>query len=229
MQVTITIKRGLSKDRLNYTPAEGELIYTTDTHELYVGDGSTAGGIKIDGNYFIPQTEKAQANGVATLDENGKIPTDQLPALSISEVFVVNSEDEQLNLDAQTGDIAVRTDERKTYIRNNNNNGDMSDWTEILTPDAVTSVNGKTGDVVLYLKDIKDVDDNLNPNNGDVLIWDANNSKWVSTAASNVGRTTFLGLDDTPGSYSGQGGKLVAVKEDESGLEFVDQVDGGWF
>lgn len=29
-------------------PAEGELIYTTDTKKLYVGDGSTAGGIAVD-------------------------------------------------------------------------------------------------------------------------------------------------------------------------------------
>ena len=29
-------------------PAEGELIYTTDTKKLFVGDGSTAGGIAVD-------------------------------------------------------------------------------------------------------------------------------------------------------------------------------------
>jgi hypothetical protein len=32
---------------------------------------------------------------------------------------------------------------------------------------------------------------------------------------------TFLSLSDTPSSYSGQGGKTVSVKADESGLEFV--------
>lgn len=38
---------------------------------------------------------------------------------------------------------------------------------------------------------------------------------------------TFTGLNDTPSSYSGQGGKLVAVKTDLSGtqkLEFIDSV-----
>ena len=35
----------------------------------------------------------------------------------------------------------------------------------------------------------------------------------------------FLGLSDTPATYSGQGGKVVAVKSDASGLEFV--VGGG--
>lgn len=32
---------------------------------------------------------------------------------------------------------------------------------------------------------------------------------------------TFLGLTDTPNSYSGQGTKIVSVKADESGLEFT--------
>lgn|ERR1043166_1969094 len=34
--------------------------------------------------------------------------------------------------------------------------------------------------------------------------------------------TTFLGLTDTPSSYSGQANKIVSVKADESGLEFTD-------
>jgi hypothetical protein len=37
-----------------------------------------------------------------------------------------------------------------------------------------------------------------------------------------VGADTFLGLADTPNTYSGDGGKLVAVKGTTDGLEFVD-------
>jgi hypothetical protein len=33
--------------------------------------------------------------------------------------------------------------------------------------------------------------------------------------------SSFLGLTDTPDSYTGQSGKVVAVKTDESGLEFI--------
>lgn len=36
-----------------------------------------------------------------------------------------------------------------------------------------------------------------------------------------AGSGTFLGLSDTPNSYSGQASKIVKVKSDESGLEFV--------
>jgi len=41
------------------------------------------------------------------------------------------------------------------------------------------------------------------------------------------GVSTFVDLTDTPGSYSGEGGKVVAVKSDASGLEFVAAGGGG--
>lgn len=40
------------------------------------------------------------------------------------------------------------------------------------------------------------------------------------------GASTFLGLTDTPSSYSGQANKAVTVKPDESGLEFVTTITG---
>lgn len=38
------LRRGTNAQRLTLTPLQGELIYTTDTKSLYVGDGTTAGG-----------------------------------------------------------------------------------------------------------------------------------------------------------------------------------------
>ncbi len=43
----IQINRGLEADRSSITPSSGELIYTTDEKKLYIGDGSTAGGIAV--------------------------------------------------------------------------------------------------------------------------------------------------------------------------------------
>ena len=39
---TLRIKRGTTSARTGFTPAEAELIYDTNTKEVYVGDGSTA-------------------------------------------------------------------------------------------------------------------------------------------------------------------------------------------
>jgi len=41
------------------------------------------------------------------------------------------------------------------------------------------------------------------------------------------GVTTFLGLTDTPSSYTGEGGKFVRVKATEDGLEFATVSGGG--
>lgn len=45
----LQIRRGLAADRTSITPATGEPIYTTDTKRLYIGDGSTAGGVIVSG------------------------------------------------------------------------------------------------------------------------------------------------------------------------------------
>jgi len=39
------LRRGTNAERLTITPLAGEIIYTTDTKLLYVGDGSTIGGV----------------------------------------------------------------------------------------------------------------------------------------------------------------------------------------
>lgn len=93
---------------------------------------------------------KGIANGYAPLDINTKIPTAYLPALALTDVFVVASQAAQLALTAEEGDVAVRTDENKTYIHNGGTAGTMADWQEMLTPtDTVLSVNGGTGAVTV--------------------------------------------------------------------------------
>lgn len=47
--MALQLRRGLAADRTTITPAQGELIYTTDTKLVYVGDGTTAGGTLISG------------------------------------------------------------------------------------------------------------------------------------------------------------------------------------
>jgi microcystin-dependent protein len=51
----LLVRRGNDADRVGAVLAQGELGYTTDTKKLYVGDGSTAGGILI-GNVFAGST-----------------------------------------------------------------------------------------------------------------------------------------------------------------------------
>lgn len=80
-------------------------------------------------------------NGLATLDAGGLVPLSQLPSLTTIEVYEVSSEAAQLSLTAQSGDIAVRTDENRTYIHNGGVTGTMADWNEFLFPETSTFIN----------------------------------------------------------------------------------------
>ena len=46
--MALRLRRGTDAERQLITPAEGELVYTTDTKKIFVGDGTTQGGIDID-------------------------------------------------------------------------------------------------------------------------------------------------------------------------------------
>lgn len=99
-------------------------------------------------------TQKGAANGLATLGADSKIPTSQIPAVALTDVHTVTSQTAQLALQAQEGEVAVRTDLGRTFIHNGGTSGSMADWTEISAPDAVTSVNGQLGVVVLDKGDV---------------------------------------------------------------------------
>lgn len=47
--MALRLRRGTDAERQLITPVEGELVYTTDTKSVYIGDGVTAGGIIISG------------------------------------------------------------------------------------------------------------------------------------------------------------------------------------
>lgn len=99
-------------------------------------------------NYIANQ--KGANNGLASLDGAGKIPSVQLPATAIAEIFVVASQSAMLALTAQTGDIAVRTDVSKSFILSQEPASTLGNWVELLSPtDAVQSVDGNTGVVSL--------------------------------------------------------------------------------
>ena len=50
--MALQVRRGTDAERLALSgasaPLAGELLYTTDTKKLFVGDGSTAGGVAVD-------------------------------------------------------------------------------------------------------------------------------------------------------------------------------------
>ena len=69
--MALQLRRGSSGTRTGIVPADGELIYTTDTKLVYIGDGSTAGGNIISGGSGdIVSDTTPQLGG--NLDVNGR-------------------------------------------------------------------------------------------------------------------------------------------------------------
>jgi hypothetical protein len=66
----IKVLRGLEAHRPSKIPEEGELLYTTDTKKLWVGDGTTNGGIAVSGGGDVVSdliTSSVDVTGVRTI------------------------------------------------------------------------------------------------------------------------------------------------------------------
>jgi len=76
MSQKIQIRRGVEAQRAAVTPDVGELLFTTDLHELFVGDGATAGGLLVGGGTLVGYVQKirgtqAMAAGVDSVTVSG--------------------------------------------------------------------------------------------------------------------------------------------------------------
>lgn len=73
----------------------------------------------------------AAPEGLATLDATGNLDLDQLPQLAISDTYVVADQAARLALDVQTGDVAIQTDNSKTYILAAEPATENTNWKEL--------------------------------------------------------------------------------------------------
>jgi len=81
----------------------------------------------------------------ATLTD-GKLSDSVLPAIAITDTFVVTSQSAMLALTAEIGDVAIRTDISTTFILSATPSTTLENWKELLTPaDGVQSVSGGGG------------------------------------------------------------------------------------
>ena len=121
MAYTILFRRGTASQWTQANPVLnlGELGFVTDSKKLKIGNGVTPWN-SLD-------------YSVATL-ENGKIPLDQLPDTVKIAVHEVGTLAQRNNLTVQPGDMAVVSEEVRTYV--SNGSGGSASWVEILiTPD----------------------------------------------------------------------------------------------
>ena len=73
----------------------------------------------------------AQPNGIATLGSDGKVPASQIPSLALVDVFTVADETAMLALDAEQGDMAIRTDSNQVFILSASPASTLANWVEL--------------------------------------------------------------------------------------------------
>lgn len=229
---------GVASGANNYThpSTHAASIIVQDTNNRFVSDGekSTWNG-KAAGNHnhslaslseksYNSLSDKPALGSAASKDvggssgqvpligSNGKLDPTIMPALAISDTFVVNSESAMLGLDAEIGDICVRTDLSKSFILKQSPASTLSNWQELLTPaDKVSSVNGMTGAVTINKSHVglSNVDNiqqatkaEFNSHNGDAVkhitaaernTWNDRTKKYVT----NIGNGTLTTIPIT--------------------------------
>lgn len=130
------------------------------------------------------------AGNVPMLNESGKLDESIIPALAITEPHVVDSQEEMLALEAQTGDVAVRTDGAGSFILKQAPASVLDNWIQLRgATAAVLSVNGKTGAITLTTSDIAE---------GSKLYY--TEARATSNFNTNIAKTKVENLSDG-GSY----------------------------
>lgn len=145
----------------NATTSAAGFMSTTDKTKLDgVASGATANSTDAQlrdrgthtGTQAISTVTGLQTalNGKADLLANGKVDPSQLPAIAINDVFTVGSLGAMLALTAERGDIAIRTDEAKSYVLKADDPAVADNWVHLQSPSGgVASVNGQVGVVTI--------------------------------------------------------------------------------
>jgi len=90
------------------------------------------------------------AGNIPLLDSNGKLNSSVIPAMAINEIYTAASQSAMLALSADVGDVCARTDGAGSFMLKATPATTLANWVQLTAPtDAVASVNGKTGVVVL--------------------------------------------------------------------------------
>lgn len=156
--MALRLRRGTDAERLAITPAEGELVYTTDTKKVYIGDGSTVGGNIIDTDTTVSELNDLSDVSTAGVADN-----------QILKYNSDNSRFEPVNI-SQVNQGATNLDELNDVDLTSNPVGVgavlVNDGTNYV-PTAKTSL--------LSLEDLNGVFGVSDPNFGDVLQYDGFN------------------------------------------------------
>jgi hypothetical protein len=199
--MALQIRRGTDAERQLITPLQGELIFTTDTNRLYVGDGTTLGGVAVD--------TAGTGGGASVLNDLTDVTISGLTTgqvLKWNGTAWVNGTDEvgsgtTISSINDIPDVSITTPVSGQVLKFNG-----SAW--------VNDTDLNDGNGAIALGDITDVDI-VTPLAGQVLKFDGFN--WVNGTDENLTSLTISDLTDTSISSLVEGNSLIW-----NGLDWVN-------
>jgi len=186
---------------------------------------------ELQGDIDAINTSKGANNGIATLDSGGKVPSTQLPAIAITEVYVVADITERDALTVDEGDIAKVTDAgggtTKTFIY------DGSVWVELQADgqlaahESETSAHGVAGDIVgtsdAQIISNKDFDGGTASNSSRLTVPKNTKSNLDSLTRKEA---TIVYATDEAKAYIDNGSTLIPVGSGSGGgLNYIENGD----
>ena len=168
---------------------------TQNSNNISVTGGSMSGVTISD---YIPTTQKAAALGVATLDSAGKVPISQIPDSVIGALSYQGTWNASTNTPTLTTSVGTKGYYYVVSVAGSTNLNGITDWQigdwavyngsawqKIDNTDAVTSVNGYTGTVVLTAADVSAV-----PYTGATAAVDLNNKSLTDVSHLGINTTS---------------------------------------
>ena len=178
--MALKLRRGTEANRTSITPAEGEIIYVTDTKKIYVGDGTTPGGVLQGGSgggaSLTGITDNATASVLTLGDANISIDVD----LSITGQEIVGDGDINISGDVTASGAGTGIITANSFVGNVTGNvtgnavgahtgtfdGDMTG--SVFSDDSTIIVDGNTRTLHGNLQDVNKItyDTSLNVSHG---------------------------------------------------------------
>jgi hypothetical protein len=168
---------------------------TQNSNNISVTGGSMSGVTISD---YVATATKGVANGVASLDGSGTVPVSQLPAAVLGALSYQGTWNASTNSPTLTSSVGTKGYYYVVNVAGSTNLNGITDWVigdwavfngsiwqKVDNTDAVTSVNGYTGTVVLTATDVSAV-----PYTGATTAVDLNAKSLVNVSNLGVGTST---------------------------------------
>lgn len=204
--------------------------------------GGSISGTTVSG--YIPTTEKAAALGVATLDAGGTVPLSQIPASIQGGLIYQGTWNASTNTPTLTSSVGSKGYYYAVSVAGSTNLNGITDWNigdlavfngsvweQIDNTDAVTSVNGYTGTVVLNAADVNAIAEIASSTDNALVRFDGTTGALVQNSTvtlddnGNAGNVNAVTFDASPATLPTTEGTLYWDSAD--GIQTLNLIMAG--